>query len=284
MKGFFALCDTSVRGASEALRRGGVKCGVVYADTSLDGLQVALVVSTGKFMNRAREFLDWGGVVIVFDAPVRCDHLQGITMLDVKERTESFRYVFDRISDQFLLDKVQEALEADEDVGFTYRRSNMMSFLLAQTSNSQMDRVQTWKYTIRDPALRDEALHVLVSWFFNPKPTLEALRNRLAKLVTVPGKETPKALESLFTGTTFPALKEAILKVEAAKAAGKAVSVDKVAEQHSVSAFDMRYLISLRAKILSASTHDPGVPLEDVHRAARNKQPCPLKGEEDGES
>jgi hypothetical protein len=242
-------------------------------------LECVLVPSCGLFLNRADDLLDWDGIVIIFDVPVRCDGLIGLTMLDVKERDQSFRYTFEKLAPEALLQAVKAAHKAAEDVYFHVRTSNLIPYLLSQTSASQMDRIQTWKYSIKNTELRDAAMAKLTTWFFAPKPSVDQLRSALAKLLNVQSDR----LDILFRDNRFAELKKAVLQVSERRQAGKPVPVDKVAEEHGVSAFDIRYLQNAYSK-LGEGDLDPPVELAEVQRAARRKLPCPLKGESEAEA
>lgn len=288
MIGFAALTDTSVHDAHRALQQRfavalmqphkPLPVTVDVAGLETDGgkidTQVILVVGVGPFLARAEELTDWTGVVIVFDCPVRCDGLVGVTMLDVKERTESFTYVFERLTPEALVEHVQKALDEDDEVFFHQRKSNMIPWLLSRTSSSQMDRLQTWKYSIKNTELRDVALEILVSWFFNPKPTIDQLKTRLMRVLSL---DKSKALDVLFKDNKFEELRAAVVQVWGLKQDGKTIPIDKIAEKAEVSPFDIRYLVHTREKTLKGGDVDPPVTLKDIHLAARNKKPCPLK-------
>lgn len=275
MIGLFGLCDHSVHDAHRILEGSGLRVGLLLPDTDLTQLDVVLIVSAGKFIARADMLSDWEGICIVFDSPVRCDSLVGITLLDVRERSASFRYIFDRITPEFLLAQIKAAKQTYEEVVFHSRTANLLPYLLNQTSSSQMDRLQTWKYSIKNVELRDEALTCLISWFFVEKPTVDALKKRLMTLLSL---DKSKALNILFQDSKFPELKTAVLEVKKFKDDEKSYSVDKIAEKHGVSAFDIRYLISVFAKRKKTFVSEAGVKLEDIQRAARLKQRCPLTG------
>lgn len=288
MIGLLCLCDTALPDVHRVLTERGITAELLMPEMVLVGkkathskLQCVLLPSVSVFIKRADELLDWPGVVIIFDAPVRCDGLVGATLLDVKERTESFRYVFDRLAPDTLVDAVRQCIEDEEEVMFHGRQSNLIPYLLNQTSASQMDRVQTWKYVIKNTELRDQAMAKLVEWFFVPKPTVEQLRKKLATMLKV----TEDRLAVLFRDNRFADLKKATLIVAEAKAKGKSVSVDKVAEDNGVSPFDIRYLMNAYAKL---QKHDgdlnPPVELRDVQRAARYGTDCPLKAQLEGDS
>jgi hypothetical protein len=267
MIGFFALTDTSIHPAYKVLSE-EFQVSILTPETVLDDTQVLLVPSVGRFLAVADTLLDWNGVVIIFDCPVRCDSLVGITLLDVKTRTESFRYVFSRPSPSDVKTAVRSALEGEDEVIFHSRQSNMLPYLLNRTSCSQMDRVQTWKYSIKNTEVREKALEKLVSWFFNGKPTLEDLRNKLSDLVGA----KPTALENLFVNNRFEDLRRAVLSVHTQKQAGKSPSVDKEAEKCKVSAFDVRYLMQAYAKKGINDDLEPAPLLEEIHKAARKGQ------------
>ena len=88
MIGLFGLCDTSVHDAHRVLAQAGeIKTELLMPGDALSKkVKCYLIPSCGMFLRRAEELMDWNGVVIIFDAPVRCDGLIGLTMLDVKER------------------------------------------------------------------------------------------------------------------------------------------------------------------------------------------------------
>lgn len=278
MIGFLALTDTSVHDAARIIRGADYTVSMLYDDTKLEGIDVLFVPSVQVFLNRSAELCNWEGVVIVFDCPVRCDGLVGITMLDVKERTQSFRYVFERISPDVLVNAVTHAIKEDEEVLFHRRTSNMIPYLLSRTSSSQMDRLQTWKYSIKNTELREQAVNVMISWFFAAKPDLTALQNRLMKLLSL---DKSRALDILFDGSKFPELKKAVLTIKALKESGKTYLVDKIAEKEGVSPFDIRYILNAKEKIDKGGEVDPPLPIHEIQLAARHKQPCPLKEMED---
>lgn len=273
MNGFFALTDHSVHDAHQALSEFNTQ--IYTKGMALKDVDVALVTSVGIFLANHEVFIDWDGIVIVFDAPVRCDGLVGITMLDVKERTESFRYVFDRITPEQLVAHVSVAMDEQEERFFHTRESNMLPYLLNRTSSSQMDRLQTWKYSIKNTELRDQAMERLVSWFFAAKPTIEQLQSKLMSMLNL---DKSKALDILFKDSKFPELKAAVLQVQTLKDAGKSVAIDKIAEKAGVSAFDIRYLFALKSKFDKGGDLDPEVPLVAVQKAARTKQRDPISG------
>lgn len=286
MIGLLCLCDTALPDVHRVLTGQGIATELLMPETVLAGkkanrkLQCVLLPSVSLFIKRADELLDWPGVVIIFDAPVRCDGLVGATLLDVKERTESFRYVFERLAPDTLVDAVRQCIEDEEEVMFHVRQSNLIPYLLNQTSASQMDRVQTWKYVIKNTELRDQAMSKLVEWFFVPKPTVDQLRKKLATMLSV----AEDRLDVLFRDNRFADLKKATLVVAEAKAKGKSVSVDKVAEDNGVSPFDIRYLMNAYAKL---QKHDgdlnPPIEIREVQKAARYGTPCPLKAQLEGD-
>lgn len=274
MHGFFALTDTSIHDASQALSQ--FKTTIFQKDTVLDDqVDIVFITSVGIFLAHADRFVDWDGIVIIFDCPVRCDGLVGITLLDVKTRTESFRYVFDRISPEQLEAKISAAMDERDDQFFHIRESNMIPYLLNRTSSSQMDRLQTWKYSIKNTELREVAMEKLIGWFFAPKPDLNALQTRL---MTVLNLDKSKALDILFKDSKFPELKVAVLQVQALKDQGKSFSVDKIATKAGVSAFDIRYLMNVKARIDKGGDLDPPVPVKDVQQAIRKGTKCPISG------
>lgn len=273
MNGFFALTDHSVHDAHQALSCFNTE--IYVKGMNLKDVDVALVTSVGIFLANNEVFLDWPGIVIVFDSPVRCDGLVGITVLDVKERSASFRYTFERITAEQLVATISVAMDEQEEQLFHERKSNMIPYLLNRTSSSQMDRLQTWKYSIKNTELREQAMEKLIGWFFAPKPDLMALQQRL---MTILNLDKSKALDILFKDSKFPELKAAVLQVQALKDQGKSFSVDKIAEKAGVSAFDIRYLMSVKAKIDKGGDLDPAVTLVDVQKAMRNKERCPITG------
>lgn len=274
MHGFFALTDTSIHDAGQALN--AFTTAVFTKDTVLDKeIDIVFVTSVGIFLANADTFLDWDGIVIIFDCPVRCDGLVGITMLDVKERTESFRYVFERIEASFLEATVSVAMDEREEVLFHVRESNMIPYLLNQTSSSQMDRLQTWKYSIKNTELREVAMENLIKWFFAPKPDMAALQKRLMAVLNL---DKSKALDILFKDSKFAELKVAVLQVQGLKDQGKSFSVDKIAEKAGVSPFDIRYLMNSKSKIDKGGDLDPPVEMLAVQQAIRKGTPCPITG------
>lgn len=273
MKGFFALVDTSIQDAVHDLRN--FSYGVLQPpfDTKLlEDLKVLLIVSVNAFLTVSDHLLDWDGVVILFDAPVKCEAFVGITLLDVEKRDNSFRYRFKRLNKNDISDAVKGALQSDDDIVFHKRKSNLLPYLLGQTSNSQMDRLQTWKYRV-PPDLRDAAFDTLVRWFFASKPTVKDLQNRLLVML---GDNRRKSIDTLFEGNKFEPLKEAVLHIKSLKVASKSYSIDKVATKYAVSAFDIRYLMAVNEKRKKSQEFDPPFEVAKVQRAYRLDKPCPL--------
>lgn len=273
MNGFFALTDHSIHDAAQALSC--FETAIYTKGMDLTGVDVVLIASVGIFLANHAVFLDWEGIVIVFDCPVRCDGLVGITMLDVEKRTESFKYVFERLEPEKLVALISIAMDEREEQLFHVRDSNMIPYLLNRTSSSQMDRLQTWKYSIKNTELREQAMKTLVNWFFAPKPDLNALQARLMTLLNL---DKSKALDILFKDSKFPELKAAVLQVQGLKDKGKSFSVDKIAEKAGVSAFDIRYLCSVKSKLDKGGDLDPPVPLAAVAKAQRDKTRDPITG------
>jgi len=274
MKGFFALVDTSVLDVQNELASTEFEVLTPPFDPKiLKGTQVLLIVSVSAFLAVADHLLDWDGVVIIFDAPPKCEALVGITLLDVEKRDASFRYTFSRLQRGQILAKVKEALASKDDIVFHQRKSNLLPYLLGQTSNSQMDKLQTWKYRV-PPTQRDELFSTVIKWFFASKPTVDNLR---AKLLSILGATKSKPLDNLFEGNRFTELKAAIQQILQLKAATKSYSVDKIAATHGVSPFDIRYLMAANDRRKKVQTFEPPLEVATIQRAYRLEKPSPLE-------
>ncbi len=280
MKALFGLPFTSVAAVEEEISRSFTYrvYGAVSTESTepLEGIQVILFSSVHLFVSQSDSLLDWDGVVLLFDAPPKCEALLGLEMLGVANRTESFRYTKQDIPRGLLSEKIAAALKGDDDVVFHNRKHNLLPWLLGQTSASQLDRIQTWKYRV-PPAMRDSLTKTLVKWFFAPKPTVDDLKERLTK--EVGNGQGKKATENLFEGNNFADLKKAILQVHTAKAEGKSFSVDKVASAHGVSPFDIRYMVIANDRYSKVQEYEPGFELAQAQRAFRLNKPCDLLGD-----
>ena len=274
MKGFFALVDTSVQDA-EADLSGKFTCVTLappFDPKLLEDAEVVFVVSVSAFVAVADSLLDWDGIVIIFDAPVKCEALVGITLIDVEKRDASFRYRFRKMSRGDILASVTRALKENQDIIFHQRKDNLLPYLLGQTSNSQMDKLQTWKYRI-PPELRDRMFGLVVKWFIASKPTIEDLKN---KLFSTLGTTKSKPIDNLFEGNRFSELKAAIQKVLEQKTSGKSFSVDKIALAFGVSPFDIRYLLTSNEKMKKVTVFNPPLEIASIQRAYRLNKPSPL--------
>lgn len=265
MKALYAICNHGIDRVGQELASRGIQTTLMLPDTDLfTASSVLFLTSVGKFNGIAEGLLDWDGVVIVFDCAVKCDHIKGMQLLDVKDPTPSYYYAATDLDFDKLANEIQTALNSDTEVIYVRKESNLLPSLLGQTSKSVLDRLQSWKYAIKDTTVRDIALDLVLNWIFTSDSGEDRLEQQLNELLPGGNKFAILQGEGLLTS-----LRAACADFYQDKLEGKTPNVDVIASRHTVSAFDIRYMYSLYTKRKGITKHEPAKNTEVIAKEVK---------------
>lgn len=286
MYALFGFSDTSIHDVSEALRTSKLTKGydIALIDEDYDEADILLVPNVSRLISTLPLLDDFDGVVLVFDSPVRLDGIQGMDILDITEKKNSFTYTFKRLDFPDMLTKVSDAFDDPKHMDFSIRTANVLPVLLNTTSASILQKISTFFYSIKEQQHRDQVKDIFIDWFFSPeKITVDRLRTRWLKIMP----DTKVAsIDRLLDGLPLDRLKTVVLRVHRAKKGGKggisSAKLDAELEGTGVSAFDVRYILSAKAKADKNIEYEaPGITLGELRKQQEAASALEAEGADD---
>lgn len=259
MRGLFGFANTGILDVDEKLSP-HFNTRIYYEPSDLKKMDedVILLPNSHILFRDLEAFKKLDCVVVVFDVPVRLDSIKGMVIQDVDKREKSFKYSFCNPNYPRFIKNVRACLETDKKVKVLSNPVNILPTLLKTSTNSSLDRLQSWKYAIKPVEVRDEIFKYVLKWFTTKDYTVKALNARLKKIS--PSIST----DILFKDDMYTHLKEVI--IQCLPSDSKRPSIVKIAEQNKVSAFDIRYILTAsNVKILYDDAE-----LYDIYEGAKH--------------
>lgn len=202
------------------------------------GAEVILVHTVTNFNRKRKDLNASDAVVIVFDTPVLLETLDPIELLDAK-RIAPLRYAFTPFSKEELLTR----LNVSGNVTAQRQEVDVIPTLLNSTFPSIMKPMLTFLYSIPNTDKRIDYRFQLLRYLIKPKISMKDLRKSLIALSRQ--KETSTNLDELldfFTTEQVANTRKVLGAIRKAKKAGHPPRIDKLCEEHRVSAFDVKYI------------------------------------------
>jgi hypothetical protein len=189
--------------------------------------------TASMFMRTYKRFVSKRVVAIIIDNPYVLHYEMGLTLVGATFTKESI--LFSQFTDKDLKQILISAKDKTEELTFTRVPFSLTTEVLKLYGASSLSALQTFLYKIKDVESREFVSKTVKNWM-RSEATFAALEPKLKKYIPLKSIEALKAIVNTKAMRTF---REAVRKV-----AAKPESLQKVAKEYKLAAFDIKYLLS----------------------------------------
>jgi hypothetical protein len=176
-------------------------------------------------------------VAFIIDSPVVLTQNLGLPLVGAE--VSKYSAIFSKITEESLKEVLLACTPLDTPLTFANQRYKPVDEILKRYEQSDLSKLQTFLYKIKEQDTRDRVSKLTKSWLLTSSP-FSSIEGKLHKDLS------PNVANTLQTMLTLPSvanLRKAIRKVKTNK-----LSAVKASKIYKVSAFDLRFLLADRGK------------------------------------
>lgn len=189
--------------------------------------------TASMFMRTYHRFKAKRVVAFVLDNPYVIQHELGLSMVGATFTKNTI--LFSQFTEKDMKAVLIEAKEKTEGLTFTRTPYSLTTEVLKLYGASSLSALQTFLYKIKDVENREFVSKTVKTWM-RTDATFAVLEPKLRKTIPMKSIEALKAIVNTKAMRTF---REAVRKV-----AAKPDTLQKVAKEYKLAAFDIKYLLS----------------------------------------
>lgn len=192
--------------------------------------------TASMFMRTHKKFKDSRVVALVLDNPYALQHELGLTLVGATFTKNSI--LFSQFTKKDLKDYLVRCRDLSEPLEFERVPYNLTAEVLKDYSASSLSALQTFLYKIKDTDSREFVSKTVKKWMTSDA-TFDVLEPKLKRYVSLRSIEGLKAIVNTTSMRNF--------RAAVRKAAAHPNRIARIAKDHKVNAFDIKYLLSTTA-------------------------------------
>lgn len=240
MKGLFGISNTSIHHVWHLISvNPNIDVSVFEPGSKKPLSKIVLVPTIQTVINNIETFNKSDSIFFVFDAPVLLEYLRPIVLLDVEKKTSSFSYKFRDLTFD-LISKTLSQCDKAKSFVVTKKVINVIPVLLGKQS-SFLTPIMTYLYLIPKGDGRYKYSKIIYDWLRTPNAPVEDLK--------IGANTASKTLFKFLKSERGITAKTAVEKIWALKKLKKPCNYKKLAKEHQVNVFDLKYLVKAIVKM-----------------------------------
>jgi len=193
---------------------------------------LALLLRHIKNINRSK------ATVFLFDDPVKCHYLKGITLLDIEKINPAYRYKFKPLTKAL----IKKALKIIGPAKIKQQDLKLIPTLLQNSDGGVLAPILDFLYQSPNAVRRQKYAKEIYLWFAGDK-NVNVLRKKLQKIGGFGKDDSLEILIKILESNKYIALRKAVSEIWKRRKTDKPITYQKIIEQYKIKSYDIKFLI-----------------------------------------